>query len=89
MIAADIPWYVPLLVFVVGVVVLAALTLRNGRRLHQIDDKLDAIDHAVNGQPIGTLPMVDKVAIIKDDIAEITLRAEIERDAKSNDPQDN
>lgn len=75
MIAVDLPWYLPLLLFAIGVTVVVVLAWRNERILQRMDAKLDDIDHAVNDQPIGTMPMVEKVALIEDDVAEITLRA--------------
>lgn len=57
--------YTPLAVFGIPAIILVVhLIVKNGKALKALSTKVDGIDHAVNNQPPGTKPMVEKVSDI-------------------------
>lgn len=66
LLAANVDWAV-LIPATIAALTLSTTTiigLLTRKDVQQIKPKVDAIDHAVNGQPSGVPPLVDKVASI-------------------------
>ncbi len=73
------PWS-PLLAFgIPSVAFVAFLAWKNGRAMMKMDEKIESISHAVNGQPDNIAPMVEKVADIELKVDEL-LDHDAERD---------
>lgn len=88
------PW-TPLLAFgIPSVAFIALLVWSNGRATMKMDEKIESISHAINGQPDNIAPMVEKVADIEGKVDEL-LDHDKERDVlgkrfgvKPTDPVD-
>jgi len=48
------------------------------RRIHRLEPMVEAIDRAVNGQPAGTAPMVEKVKDIDEEQGRVAAELEVE-----------